>query len=141
MSDDRLVNTSAAKSAWLLRGSACATRPRPTPKQLIVVGGECRDRSGRGRRVRGRQRFVNTAPTDRLTVRPAFSLRGVVVKHHLHMILGQAVKMIAGTLVLALEVVDVGVSASNRCCPSMARRMPSRSGTFSIPTRLSSADA
>ena len=50
--------------------------------------------------------------------------------------------MIAGTLKSSPANRSMSAcSASSRCWPSIARRMPSRSGTFRMPTRPSSPDA
>ncbi|MNC87911.1 hypothetical protein D3C83_36850 [compost metagenome] len=43
--------------------------------------------------------------------------------------------MIAGTVKSSPRMFSMSAcSASSRCCPSIARRMPSRSGTLSLPT-------
>jgi hypothetical protein len=48
-------------------------------------------------------------------------------------------KMMAGTVNDSSPNVSIAAcSARSRCCPSMARRMPSRSGTLSVPTEAPS---
>ena len=64
------------------------------------------------------------------------------VDRHEHLddvIFGQRSKMIAGTLKSSSFMFSMSACrASSRCCPSMARRMPSRSGTLSARRRAAS---
>ena len=54
---------------------------------------------------------------------------------------GRRSKMIAGTVNCSSAKFSMSACrASNRCCPSIARRTPSRSGTFSRPSRLPGFD-